>query len=182
MKIEPSKYFSRILTGLIAAAASFALPLVAQAQISAFPFNPDGKFTGFGGGPALAPGSEWSDITPFAFNSVPGFSAAPAAFGPGANTALYAAISHNVLTPLGDLQLHLLYDFLPRTTPPLPGETFATVTFPITLGTRPKSDISVLFVGLPAGGPNFFDVFVDLLDGVTPLIPAASLGISRHSR
>ena len=50
------------VTGLIAAAASFVLPTTSSAQISAFPFTLDGQFTG-----GLAPGSEWSDVTPFAF-------------------------------------------------------------------------------------------------------------------
>jgi hypothetical protein len=57
-----------------------------------------------------------------------------------------------------------MYDFLPRTTMPLPGEIFATVTFPVTLGGifagRPKDDISVILQA--NGGGSFFDIFVDL--------------------
>lgn len=160
-----SKY---ILAGLIAASASVALTASSNAQISQFPFSLDGKFSG---------GGEWSDITPFAFLSVPGQTATPVPLGSG-NTELWAAISHNVASAPGDLQLHLLYDFLPRTSPPSGGETFARVSFPVTLPGRPTGDrtnISVLFIG--NGGPSFFDVFVDLnLDG-TPDFPAAQLGI-----
>lgn len=168
-----------ILIGLIATVASFALPVSSSAQISAFPFTLDGQFTG-----GLAPSSEWSDVTPFAFISSPGTTAVPTALGdPSRNTLLYAAISHNVASPTGDLQLHLMYDFLPRTTVPSPGETFATVTFPVTLPGRPtgdKQNISVLFVGSnpsPQGGGSFFDVFIDLdVDGTSEGL-AANFGI-----
>lgn len=160
-----SKY---ILAGLIAASASVSLTASSNAQISQFPFTLDGKFSG---------GGEWSDVTPFTFLSVPGQTATPVPLGSG-NTELWAAISHNVASASGDLQLHLLYDFLPRTSPPSSGETFASVSFPVTLPNRPTGDrtnISVLFIG--NGGPSFFDVFVDLnLDG-TPDFPAAALGI-----
>ena len=168
------------VTGLIAAAASFALPASSSAQISAFPFTLDGQFT---------PGGEWSDVTPFAFHSQQGQTAAPVPLGaPNANTLLYAAISHNVASATGALQLHLMYDFLPRTSAPSPNETFASVTFPVTLPGRPTGDrqnISVLFVGhdplAPGGagavGGSFFDVFVDLdVDG-TPDGLAANFGI-----
>ncbi len=175
------------LTGLIAAAASFALPATSSAQISAFSFTLDGQFTnGLSGGAIVG---EWSDVTPFAFISSPGTTAVPTSLSdPNRNTLLYAAISHNVASASGALQLHLMYDFLPRTSAPSPNETFASVTFPVTLPGRPtgdKQNISVLFVGsnpaLQGGGGavggSFFDVFVDLdVDG-TPDGLAANFGI-----
>jgi len=152
-----------LLTGMIAAAASFALPTSSQAQISTQDFTLDGNFTGgftVGGGPI----GEWSDVTPFSFISTPGGTIPTTNSDPARNTQLYAAISHNVASAPGDLQLHLMYDFLPRTQMPLPGEFFASVTFPVTLGGslagRPKDDISVVLQG--NGLPSFFDIFVDL--------------------
>jgi hypothetical protein len=151
-----------ILTGMIAAAASFALPTSSHSQISAFPFTLDGSFTN--GFTAAGPTGEWSDVTPFSFISSPSGTIPTTNSDPLRNTQLYAAISHNVASAPGDLQLHLMYDFLPRTTMPLPGEIFATVTFPVTLGGifagRPKDDISVILQA--NGGGSFFDIFVDL--------------------
>ena len=176
-----------ILTGLIAAAAGVAFTASSSAQISAFPFTLDGQFSG-GLTPGGAINGEWSDVTPFAFHSSLGATAVPVPLGDAsANTLLYAAISHNVASAAGDLQLHLMYDFLPRTSAPLPGETFASVTFPVTLPGRPtgeKQNISVLFGGsLPlaggagAVGGGFFDIFVDFdLDGL-PDDFAANVGI-----
>ena len=159
------------LTGLIAASAFCALPASSHAQISAFPFTLDGQFS-FGG--------EWSDVTPNAFISAPGVAAIPTTnTDPARNTLLYAAISHNVTSAPGDLQLHLMYDFLPRTQIPLAGEAFATVTFPVTrqdaLGNDlPKDNISVIFVG--NGLPSFFDIFVDLdINSPSPLVPIAAV-------
>lgn len=154
-----------ILTGMIAAAASFALPASSSAQISINGFTLDGQFTG-SATPAsgLTPGAEWADVTPFAFISSPSGTTPTLLSNPAKNTLLYAAISHNVASTPGDLQLHLMYDFLPRTTIPLTGEIFATVTFPVTLGGvfagRPKDDISVVLKG--NGLASFFDIFVDL--------------------
>ena len=160
-----------VLGGLIAASAFFALPASSHAQISAFPFTLDGNFS-FGG--------EWSDITPNAFISSPNLPAIPTTLAnPLKNTLLYAAISHNVASPAGDLQLHLMYDFLPRTQPPLANEVFATVTFPVTrqdtLGNDlPKDNISVIFVG--NGLPSFFDIFVDLdINNPSPLSPISAI-------
>jgi hypothetical protein len=151
-----------ILTGMIAAAASFALPTSSHSQISAFPFTLDGSFTN--GFTPAGPTGEWSDVTPFSFISSPSGTIPTTNSDPLRNTQLYAAISHNVASAPGDLQLHLMYDFLPRTTMPLPGEIFATVTFPVTLGGifagRPKDDISVILQA--NGGGSFFDIFVDL--------------------
>jgi hypothetical protein len=164
-----------ILTGMIAAAASFALPTSSHSQISAFPFTLDGSFTN--GFTAAGPTGEWSDVTPFSFISSPSGTIPTTNSDPLRNTQLYAAISHNVASAPGDLQLHLMYDFLPRTTMPLPGEIFATVTFPVTLGGafagRPKDDISVILQG--NGLPSFFDIFVDVevnnpTGGVHPLL------------
>jgi hypothetical protein len=164
-----------ILTGMIAAAASFALPTSSHSQISAFPFTLDGSFTN--GFTPAGPTGEWSDVTPFSFISSPSGTIPTTNSDPLRNTQLYAAISHNVASALGDLQLHLMYDFLPRTTMPLPGEIFATVTFPVTLGGifagRPKDDISVILQG--NGLPSFFDIFVDVevnnpTGGVHPLL------------
>jgi hypothetical protein len=147
---------------MIAAAASFALPTSSHSQISAFPFTLDGSFTN--GFTAAGPTGEWSDVTPFSFISSPSGTIPTTNSDPLRNTQLYAAISHNVASAPGDLQLHLMYDFLPRTTMPLPGEIFATVTFPVTLGGifagRPKDDISVILQA--NGGGSFFDIFVDL--------------------
>lgn len=184
----PTSSCSRlVLTGLIAAAASFALPASSHAQISAFDVTLDGQFTG-----GLLPGTEWSDVTPFAFISAPNTTAVPTTLGDtAANTLLYAAISHNAISQPGDLQLHLMYDFLPRTTTFQPGETFATVAFPVTLPNRPtgtKQDISVMFIGKnPPGTPqgagavtqigNFFDIFVDLNNDGAPDGLAANIGI-----
>ena len=161
-----------ILTGLIAAAASLALPSVGQAQISTQPFTLDGLFTN--GFTPAGPVGEWSDVTPFAFISTPGGTTSTTLGNPAKNTLLYAAISHNILSAPGDLQLHLMYDFLPRTTAPLAGELFASVTFPVTLAGRPKDNISVDFVG--NGLASFFDIFVDLdvNDPNSPLIPLSS--------
>ena len=91
---------------------------------------------------------------------------------------LYAGLSTNANSQVA---LFLLYDFVPRTAAPLPGEIFATVTFPITLPGHVTGDrqlISVLFQA-PTGPPtgSFFDIFVDEnLDGVGD-IPASQLGI-----
>jgi len=148
-----------ILTGLIAAAASLALPASSTAQISAFSFTLDGAFTG---------GGEWSDVTPFAFISTPGGTTPTVLGDPNKNTLLYAALSHNVASPANDLQLHLMYDFLPRTLLPLPGEVVASVTFPVTLSNpagqtiRPKENISVILKGSANTLVGFFDIFVDL--------------------
>ena len=166
-----------ILTGMIAAAASLALPTVGSAQISAQPFFLDGLFTN--GFTPAGPVGEWSDVTPFAFISTPGGTTSTALSNPAKNTLLYAAISHNVASAAGDLQLHLMYDFLPRTTVPLPGETFASVTFPVTLQGRAKDNISVVFKGAAAASgvaTSFFDIFVDLdvADTSSPLFPLNS--------
>ncbi len=156
-----------VLGGLMAASAFFALPVSSHAQISAFAFTLDGNFS-FGG--------EWSDITPNAFISSPNAPAIPTTIAnPLKNTLLYAAISHNVASPAGDLQLHLMYDFLPRTQAPQANEVFATVTFPVTRqdtqgNDLPKDNISVIFVG--NGLPSFFDIFVDLdINNPSPLSP-----------
>ena len=155
-----------ILTGLIATAASFTLPSAATAQISNKPFTLDGLFSGGFSPAGPNPAGEWGDVTPFAFISTGGGTTPTTLGDTNKNTLLYAAISHNVASATGDLQLHLMYDFLPRTTPPLPGEIFASVTFPVTLAnaqgqiTRPKDNISVVFQG--NGLPSFFDIFVDL--------------------
>ena len=170
-----------VLTGLIAASACVAFSASATAQISDNKFNLDGLFSG----PLGGPGPEWADVTPFRFNSTPG-GTTPAPTGPF-NTLLYAAISHNIGSSGNDLQLHLMYDFLPRTpsSPVSSGEIFASVTFPVTLPDRPdKQNISVLFVGAGAAtggagtsGGSFFDVFVDFdLDG-SPDFPANQIGI-----
>ena len=167
-----------ILTGLIAAAASFALPASGTAQISAFPFILDGQFSG---------GGEWSDITPSAFLSTgPGTSATPSTFPGPANTLLYAGIG----TTAGSTSpsLYLLYDFLPRTLFPQPGEAFASVTFPVTRrdalgGDLPKDFISVIFAGHQStlkessGVSSFFDIFVDLdiTDPNNPLVPSSQV-------
>ncbi len=162
-----------ILTGLIAAAASFALPASGNAQVSSNNFLLDGLFSG----PLGGPGPEWADVAPFAFKSTP-TGTFPVGLGdPTKNTLLYAAISHNVATPTGDLQLHLMYDFLPRTLLPLPGELVASVTFPVTIPGRAKDNISVVLKGkgaLSAVAPSsFFDIFVDLdvNDPNSPLFP-----------
>lgn len=159
-----------ILTGLIAASACVAFSASATAQISENKFNLDGLFSG----PLGGPGPEWADVTPFRFNSTPG-GTTPAPTGPF-NTLLYAAISHNIGSSGNDLQLHLMYDFLPRTILPLPGELVASVTFPVTLQGRAKDNISVLLKGhgAPAGAAApFFDIFVDLdvNDPASPLFP-----------
>ena len=160
----PTKF---ILTSLIAAAASFALPASGTAQISNNHFLLDGLFSGPLGGPGL----EWADVTPFAFISTTGGTTPTTLADPNKNTLLYAAITHNVASPTGDLQLHLMYDFLPRTTPPQLNEIFASVTFPVTLPGRAKDNISVVFQG--NGLPSFFDIFVDLdvNDPGSPLTP-----------
>ena len=169
-----------ILTGLIATAASFALPASSHAQISTQNFTLDGNFTGgftLGG----APIGEWSDVTPFSFISSAGGTIPTTNADPLRNTQLYAAISHNVASAPGDLQLHLMYDFLPRTLAPVPGVIFATVTFPVILPGRAKDNISVVFKGTtPALG--FFDIFVDLdvnnpTNPLTPLTPALFPGL-----
>lgn len=175
-RTAPAKF---ILTGMIVAAASFALPASSHAQISTQNFTLDGNFTGgftVGGGPI----GEWSDVTPFSFISSPSGTIPTSNSNPLRNTQLYAAISHNVASAPGDLQLHLLYDFLPRTTAPQPGQIFATVTFPVTLPGRAKDNISVVFQG--NGLPSFFDIFVDLdvnnpANPLTPLTPALFPGL-----
>jgi hypothetical protein len=163
-----------ILSGLIAAAACFALEASSSAQISAFDFTLDGQFTG--GFTAAGPTGEWSDVTPFSFISSPTGTIPTSNSDPAKNTQLYAAISHNALSAPGDLQLHLMYDFKMRSTPPQLNEIFASVTFPVTLSTTqgqplPKRDISVVFQG--NGLPSFFDVFVDLepFNPANPLLP-----------
>ncbi len=162
----PAKF---ILTGLIAAAASFALPASSTAQISAFNFTLDGQFTN--GFTAAGPTGEWSDVTPFSFISSATGTVPTSNSDPLKNTQLYAAISHNALSAPGDLQLHLMYDFEPRSAPPQLNEIFASVTFPVTLPNIPKRDISVVFKG--NGLASFFDVFVDLepFNPINPLLP-----------
>ncbi len=159
-----------VLTGLIAASACVAFSASATAQISNNNFNLDGLFSG----PLGGPGPEWADVTPFRFNSLPG-GTTPAPTGPF-NTLLYAAISHNIGSSGNDLQLHLMYDFLPRTILPLPGELVASVTFPVTLQGRAKDNISVVLKGhgsLSGIAAPFFDIFVDLdvNDSSSPLFP-----------
>ena len=159
-----------ILAGLIAASACVAFSASATAQISDNKFNLDGLFSG----PLGGPGPEWADVTPFRFNSTPG-GTTPAPTGPF-NTLLYAAISHNIGSSGNDLQLHLMYDFLPRTILPLPGELVASVTFPVTLQGRAKDNISVVLKGhgpLAGAAAPFFDIFVDLdvNDPNSPLFP-----------
>ncbi len=146
-----------VLTGLIAAAASLAFSATSSAQISTQPFKLDGQFTG--GFTPTGPNGEWSDVTPFAFISSPGGTASTSLSDPLKNTLLYGAISHNVASSPGELQLHLMYDFLPLTAAPFAGQIFASVTFPVTLPGRPKDNISIIFQG--AGG-SLFDTFVDL--------------------
>jgi hypothetical protein len=186
MKLHTSKQSSQILTGVIAAAASFVLASSGSAQtngVSAFPMNIDGSFSN---GPGVG---EWSDVTPSFFFSAPNVTANPLPGSAGANTALYAALGTSLGEPPGsDPRLHLLYDFLPRTNQFVaPGELVASVTFPVTLPnqqTGEKTNISVLFVGAvprpqggAAGGGSFFDIFADLdLDGIGD-VPAASLGL-----
>lgn len=166
-----------ILTGLIAAAASFALPSAATAQISTKPFTLDGAFTNGFSPAGPNPAGEWGDVTPFAFISNAGGTTPTSLGNPLKNTLLYAAISHNVASPVGDLQLHLMYDFLPRTLLPLPGELVASVTFPVTLQGRAKDNISVVLKGHAAANgvaiSSFFDIFVDLdvNDPNSPLFP-----------
>ena len=195
MKIETPIQFSGvrlraassrfILTGMIAAAAGFALAVSGSAQttqgVSAFPFFIDGHFSnGVGVG-------EWSDVTPSAFHSAPGATAAPVALNdPTRNTLLYAALGTTAGAPVPSL--HLLYDFLPRTNQFVaPGEIFASVTFPINLPPAlggNKRNVSVLFQGKAlalkdnAGvATSFFDIFVDLdLDGIGD-VTASSLGL-----
>lgn len=176
-----------ILTGLIAASATFALAASGAAQGSTTnPFGTffhtvDGEFTnGVGVG-------EWSDVTPSAFISSPGGSAIPTTLGdPNANSLLYAGLGRT--SAASDIALYLMYDFVPRTSPPLPGEVFATVTFPVTLPGRPTGDktlISVLFQGAgpladgtAAGAAgSFFDVFVDFDLNGTGDVLALNLGI-----
>jgi hypothetical protein len=173
-----------ILTGLIAATTGALLTAASSAEsttnaFSAFPFTIDGAFT---------PGGEWSDVTPLAFISSPGGTAVPTSVGdPLANTQLFAALG----TPAGggQISLHLLYDFLPRTSlgPVTPGDILASVTFPIHIpqglpGGGEERNISVLFAipnapVSPGVGGSFFDVFVDLdLDGDGD-ISASALGI-----
>lgn len=175
-----------ILTGMIAAAAGLALAASSHAQVSINGFVLDGTFSG-GASPAGIPfGAEWADVTPFAFKSTSGGTIPTTLADPTKNTLLYAAISHNNFSAPGDLQLHLMYDFLPRTSVPLPGETFATVTFPVTLGApfnRPKSDISVVLIGNGVPAQGFFDIFVDLevnnpFNTLTPLrVAGANSGL-----
>jgi hypothetical protein len=161
-----------ILTGLIVVGATVALPSSSHAQISNQPFTLDGKFTD--GFTPVAPLGEWSDVTPVSFISSSGGTVPTTNTNPLRNTQLYAAISHNVASSPGDLQLHLMYDFLPRTTLPQLNEIFASVTFPVTLQGRPKDNISVVFRGNGNAGPNFFDIFVDL-DVNNPSNPLAPL-------
>ena len=170
-----------ILTGLVAAAASFALPASGRAQISTNPFTLDGVFSG-GTVPRGTPGfpptgqvfGEWSDVVPFAFISdINGTN--PTFFGDtNTNALLYAALSKHTQNLADPVQLHLLYDFLPRTQLPLPGQILASVTFPVTLQGRAKDNISVVFQG--NGLASFFDIFVDLdvIDTNSPLFPINS--------
>ena len=167
-----------ILTGLIAAAAGVALSATASAQISNKPFTLDGQFTNGFTPSGPNPAGEWGDVTPFAFQSTPG-GTVPLANpnDPLRNTLLYAAISHNIGSSGNELQLHLMYDFLPRTLLPLPGELVASVTFPVTLQGRAKDNISVVLKGPAAANgvaiSSFFDIFVDLdvNDPNSPLFP-----------
>lgn len=149
-----------------------ALPSSGHAQISTQPFALDGHFTG--GFTPAGPIGEWSDVTPVSFISTASGTTPTTNTDPLRNTQLYAAISHNIASPGGDLQLHLLYDFLPRTTLPQLNEIFASVTFPVTLQGRPKDNISVVFKGNGNAGPNFFDIFVDL-DVNNPSNPLAPI-------
>ena len=171
-----------ILTGLIAAAAGVALSATASAQISNKPFTLDGQFTNGFSPSGPNPAGEWGDVTPFAFQSTPG-GTVPLANpnDPLRNTLLYAAISHNIGSSGNEIQLHLMYDFLPRTLLPLPGELVASVTFPVTLQGRAKDNISVVLKGHAAANAaangvaisSFFDIFVDLdvNDPNSPLFP-----------
>jgi MYXO-CTERM domain-containing protein len=174
-----------ILSGLIAASAGALLTAESSAQsttnaFSAFPFTIDGAFTA---------GGEWSDVTPSAFISSPGGTAVPTTVGdPLANAQLFAALGNPAGG--GDIALHLLYDFLPRTSlgSVTAGDILASITFPIHLpqglpGGGEERNVSVLFAfpSLPVspGAPvsSFFDIFVDLdLDGDGD-VPAAQLGI-----
>ena len=143
-----------ILTGLIAAAASFALPASSHAQLSTHPFTIDGIFTGSSApGGIFSIGPEWSDVTPSAFRSVAGQTAVGVALNdPTRNTLLYAAIGNDANNPGGSPSLHLMYDFLPRTSVPLIGEVIAKITFPVTLlGSNQPSIISVFFTGFGPG-------------------------------
>lgn len=187
--VAPTKI---ILTGLITACASFALEGVSSAQgtvnnpVSQFLHTIDGQFS---------PGGEWSDVTPAAFNSTLNGTATPVPFpGPLANSLLFAGLGQKV--PAGEISLFLMYDFLPRTTFPQPGELFASITFPVTLPPFPQfgvpggnnSLISVLLVGhqAPAASgevaegavSSFFDIFVDLNGDGGGDVSAATLGIN----
>ena len=151
-RAAPAKF---ILTGLIAAAASFALPASSHAQISTHLFTVDGRFTGSSTpGGIFSIGPEWSDVTPNAFRSVAGQTAVGVALNdPTRNTLLYAAIGNDVSDAPGvSPSLHLMYDFLPRTSVPLVGEDIAKITFPVTLpGNTQPSTISVFFTGSGPG-------------------------------
>lgn len=179
MKQHTSKHTPTILTGLIAATASLVFGSTGFAQnngISAFPMTVDGQFSQFDGGLF----GEWSDVTPANFFSSPGNSAVPLPSTVGANSALYAALGTGGAANEVP-SLHLLYDFVPRTSFfAQPGEVVASITFPVHLPNDPDPDnrtnVSVLFegpvprasgAGAGVAGGGFFDIFVDLdLDGV----------------
>ena len=187
---QPTRF---ILTGLIAASASFVLAASGSAQgtlsnpFSTILHTVDGQFTGgISGG---APVGEWSDTAPAAFHSTGVGTATSVPFGsPGQNSLLYATLAQR--TPASDIALFLMYDFLPRTDTFVDGgEIFASVTFPVTLQnqqTGQHTTISVLFQGkfqtdgdgtTSGASGSFFDVFVDInLDGVGDG-PASGLGI-----
>jgi hypothetical protein len=182
-----------ILAGLIATTASLALTATSTAAGTGDINNPvtgnfhlvDGQYTG----------NEWAGVTPAAFISAPGTTAVPTTFGnPQANSLLFAVIGQT--SAVSDFSLFLMYDFLPRTTLPAPGELFASVTFPVTLPPFPglgiaggdNTLISVLLLGHqspPAAeglgngvAVSFFDIFVDLDADGLPDIPAGALNIS----
>ncbi len=156
------------VTAAVACFSLFALagtPARAQINntISAFPIEADGAYT--------TP-DEWTDVTPAWFISDPATGATPTSAGdPNANSLLFAGLARD--TPTSDPELYLMYDYLPRTTPPTaPGEIIGTISFPLTLtesnGLTVTNVISVEFVGsasLGAGGTPFFDVKVNTQDG-----------------
>jgi hypothetical protein len=189
-RCAPAASTKFILIGFAAISASFVLDTSASAQgqitnpVSNFFHTVDGQFS---------PGGEWSDVTPAAFISSLSGTAVPTNLGnPLANSLLFGGLGRT--GPASDISLFLMYDFLPRTVFPQPGEVFASITFPVTLPPFPQfgvpggddSLISVIFRGATLAAdavpgaviPSFFDVFVDLnADGIGD-VSAASLGIT----
>ena len=162
---------SSIRPFVVAAAASFTVfglagtPARAQIQnpLSAFPIEADGAYT---------TANEWTDVTPAWFISGPLTGATPTFIGdPNANSLLFAGLARD--NTLSNPELYLMYDYLPRTTPPTkPGEIIGSVNFPLTLAGGSNGPVSrvitVEFIGsasLGAGGTPFFEVKVNTQDG-----------------